>query len=101
MSEQQKPTPPADPTPPAGNSRGSSAKASPKKQSDGGVELYRGEGDEQEKAASTGNSTGPHLHFDAEGVKLQRGDEVVTAYKPATITRLKSEGWTPVEDEDA
>ena len=74
MSEQQKPTPPADPTPPAGNSRGSSAKASPKKQSDGGVELYRGEGDEQ---------------------------ETVTAYKPATITRLKSEGWTPVEDEDA
>lgn len=33
-----------------------------------------------------------------DGVQLQRGDEVVTAYRPTTITRLKSEGWKPVED---
>ncbi|HEY9408817.1 MAG TPA: hypothetical protein VIP77_04480 [Jiangellaceae bacterium] len=69
MTEQQKPTPPADPTPPASNSRGAK-----KQQSDAGVELYRGEGKDK---------------------------ETVTAYKPATITRLKSEGWMPVEDESA
>jgi hypothetical protein len=32
-----------------------------------------------------------------EGVKLVRGEETVTAYKPATITQLKSEGWKVAE----
>jgi len=84
MSDQQKPTPPAagtsrrgsstdaDPTPPVDQAPEAPAVAEEK--SDGGVELYRGEG---------------------------KARETVTAFKPSTITRLKSEGWMPVEDEDA
>ena len=71
MSEQQNTTPPADTS-----GSGSRGRTSQKKSetADGGVELFRGEG---------------------------KARETVTAFKPATITRLKSEGWTPVEDEDA
>ena len=76
MSEQQKSTPPAE----SGKGRGSDPKppevaaAVVQDERDGGVELYRGEG---------------------------KARETVTAFKPSTITRLKSEGWMPVEDEDA
>lgn len=77
MSEQQNTTPPDGSTPPAdtGNSGGSRSRGRKKSESaDGGVELFRGEG---------------------------KARETVTAFKPSTITRLKSEGWMPVEDEDA
>ncbi|MGH3475290.1 MAG: hypothetical protein ACRDQD_00470 [Nocardioidaceae bacterium] len=78
MSEQQNTTPPDESTPPpadTGSGRGSRGRASKKSEvADGGVELYRGEG---------------------------KGKETVTAFKPSTITRLKSEGWMPVEDEEA
>lgn len=76
MSEQQNTTPPDESTPPTSSGGGSRGSRGRKKSeaADGGVELYRGEG---------------------------KSKETVTAYKPGTITRLKSEGWTPVEDEDA
>lgn len=36
----------------------------------------------------------------AEGVTLTRGEETVTAYKPSTVTKLKSQGWKVAQETD-
>ena len=75
---------------------GQNAEAERKAAEKAAAEKAAAEKAEQEKAEQERQGAAK-----ADGVKLSRGDEVVTAYKPATITRLKSEGWTPVEDKDA
>lgn len=89
MSEQQKSTPPTD----TGKGRGSRTEAdpTPPKSEDPAV----GQPFSDEEIAE----------LRGDGVELYRGEGkdrvTVTAFKPGTITRLKSEGWMLVEDEDA
>lgn len=90
MSEQQKSTPPAD----TGKGRGSRTDAdpTPPKSEDPAV----GQPFSDEELAEL---------RDLDSVELYRGEGkdrvTVKAFKPGTITRLKSEGWMPVEEGNA
>ena len=95
MSEQQKSTPPAESS--KGRRSRDEADSTPPESTDTAPST---------DSVVVGGANNPHLHFAAtEGVELYRGEDedrvTVTAYKPSTITRLKSEGWTPVEEENA
>lgn len=110
MSEQQKSTP-------AESSKGRRSRAeadsTPPESTDSALTTTAESADTAPSSDSgvvVGGASNPHLHFAAtekerDGVELYRGEDedrvTVTAYKPSTITRLKSEGWTPVEEESA